>query len=122
MVSDPIGSGFAETLARPGGNVTGFINIESSLAEKWMQLLKEIAPRVTRVAVMFNPEVTPYADFYLRPPQVVASKVGVKAFAATVRSASDIEVAISDLGRDPGGGFIELTNSSPSCIASRSSP
>ena len=109
-VSDPVGSGFAQTLARPGGNITGFTNIESSLAEKWVQMLKEIAPRVTRVAVMFNPDVTPYADFYLRPLQLVASKLGVKAFAATVRSASDIEAAISNLGREPGGGFIDLSN------------
>jgi putative ABC transport system substrate-binding protein len=55
VVSDPVGSGFVESLPRPGGNVTGFVNLEASLVEKWLELLKEIAPRVTRVGVMFNP-------------------------------------------------------------------
>jgi putative ABC transport system substrate-binding protein len=66
-VSDPIGSGFVESLPRPGGNVTGFINLESSLVEKWLELLKEIAPGVTRVAVMFNPQTAQYVEYYLKP-------------------------------------------------------
>jgi putative ABC transport system substrate-binding protein len=111
LVSDPVGSGFVETLARPGGNITGFINIESGLAEKWVQMLKEIAPRVTRVAVMFNPDAAPYAEYYLRPIREVTSRLRMKAYVAAVRSESDIEVAIRDLGREPGGGLIDLTNS-----------
>jgi putative tryptophan/tyrosine transport system substrate-binding protein len=63
VVSDPIGSGFIESLARPGGNMTGFINIESSLGGKWLELLKELAPRTSRVAAMFNPETAPHAEY-----------------------------------------------------------
>ena len=66
IVSDPV-SGFVESLPRPGGNVTGFVNLEASLVEKWLELLKEIAPRVTRVAMMFNPQTASYAEYYLQP-------------------------------------------------------
>jgi putative tryptophan/tyrosine transport system substrate-binding protein len=59
IVSDPVGSGFVETLSHPGGNATGFVNLEASLVEKWVELLKEIAPPVTRTAMMFNPETAP---------------------------------------------------------------
>jgi putative tryptophan/tyrosine transport system substrate-binding protein len=65
--SDPVGSGFVASFARPGGNVTGFIDMEASLASAWLGLLKEIAPRVTRVAFLFNPATAPFAEFY-RPP------------------------------------------------------
>ena len=105
-VADPIGSGFAQTMARPGGNITGFTNLEASLMEKWLQLLKEIAPRVKRVGVMFNPKTAAYADFYLERLNKVASKVGVKTFTAPVGSAADIERVISALGRKAGGGLI----------------
>jgi putative tryptophan/tyrosine transport system substrate-binding protein len=111
IVSDPIGSGFVKTLARPGGNITGYINFESMLVEKWLQLLKEIAPRVTRVAVMFNPDTAPYAEYYLRPLNTAAPKLGVKAYSATVRSESEIQKAIAELGREPNGGLIAMTDS-----------
>jgi putative ABC transport system substrate-binding protein len=111
VVSDPVGTGFVKTLARPGGNITGFINLESSLIEKWLQMLKEIAPRVTRVAVIFNPDTAPYAEYYLRPLQVVAPKFGVKTFNAVVRSESEIREAITGLGREPNGGLIVMTDS-----------
>ena len=111
VVSDPVGSGFVKTLARPGGNITGFINLESSLVEKWLQLLKEIAPRVTRVGVMYNPNTAPYAEYYLRPLNAAAPKLGVKAFAVTVRSEADIQKAIAELGREPNGGLVALTDS-----------
>ncbi len=111
VVSDPVGSGFVKTLARPGGNITGFINLESSLVEKWLQLLKEIAPRVTRVGVMYNPDTAPYAEYYLRPLNAAAPKLGVKAFAVTVRSEADIQKAIAELSREPNGGLVALTDS-----------
>jgi putative ABC transport system substrate-binding protein len=111
VVSDPVGSGFVKTLSQPGGNVTGFINLEPSLVEKSLQLLKEIAPRVTRVAVMFNPDTAPYAHAYLRHLNVVAPKLGVTAYTATVRSESDIDEAISGIGREPGGGLVVMTDS-----------
>jgi putative ABC transport system substrate-binding protein len=110
-VSDPIGSGFVESLPRPGGNVTGFINLESSLVEKWLELLKEIAPRVTRVAVMFNPQTAQYVEYYLKPLETAASKIDVKTLAAPVRSDPDIEAVIVGLGRDPDNGLIAMTDS-----------
>jgi putative tryptophan/tyrosine transport system substrate-binding protein len=111
VVSDPIGSGFVETLAQPGGNITGFINLEASLVEKWLELLKEIVPSVTRVAVMFNPETALYADYYLQPLRAVAPVLGVKPFTATVRSEAEIEEVISGLAREVGGGLMVMTDS-----------
>jgi hypothetical protein len=71
--------------------------------EKWLELLKEIAPRLTRVAVMFNPQTAPYVEYYLKPLETAASKIAVKAFAAPVRSETDIEAVVAGLGGDPGG-------------------
>jgi putative ABC transport system substrate-binding protein len=65
IVADPVGSGFVESLARPGGNATGFTVMEPTISGKWVELLMEIAPRVSRVAVLFNPATTPYANIYL---------------------------------------------------------
>ena len=110
-VSDPIGSGFVKTLARPGGNITGYINLESSLIEKWLQLLKEIAPRLTRVGVIFNPDTAPYAEYYLQPLTAVAPKISVKTYSAAVRSDTDITEALAVLGREPHGGLIVMTDS-----------
>jgi putative tryptophan/tyrosine transport system substrate-binding protein len=104
VVSDPVGSGFVESLPRPGGNVTGFVNLEASLVTKWLELLKEIAPRVTRVGVMFNPQTASYAEYYLQPLEAVALKFDVKVYAAPVRSEDDIRNVITQLGREPGGG------------------
>jgi hypothetical protein len=64
VVSDPVGAGFVASLARPGGNITGFINVEASLGGKWLELLKEIAPRVRRAAIMFNPDTAPGGGSY----------------------------------------------------------
>ena len=110
-VSDPIGSGFVQSLARPGGNITGFVNLESSLVEKWLQLLKEIAPRVTRVGVIFNPKTAPYVEYYLQPLNAVAARYGVKTVMAPVGSEADIEKTIAGLGHEPGGGLIVMTDS-----------
>ena len=108
VVSDPVGSGFIESLARPGGNMTGFINIESSLGGKWLELLKELAPRISRVAVMFNPDTAPHAEYYVRPFEVAAASLAVKPSTAPVRSVTDIEQAIFDLGRPTASGLIVL--------------
>jgi len=111
VVSDPVGSHFVKTLARPGGNITGFVNLESSLVEKWLQLLKEIAPRTTRVGVMFNPRTAPYVEYYLQPLNGVAARLGVKTFAAKVGSDAEIEQTIGGLGREAGSGLLVLTDS-----------
>jgi ABC-type uncharacterized transport system substrate-binding protein len=108
IVSDPIGSRFIESLPRPGGNMTGFINIESSLGGKWLELLKELAPRISRVAVMFNPETAPHAEYYVSPFEVAAPSLAVKPSTMPVRSVTDIEQAISSLGRAQASGLIVL--------------
>jgi ABC transporter substrate binding protein len=72
IVADPIGSGFVASLARPGGNATGFVVTQGSLGSKWLQLLKEIAPRVTRIAALFNPAMAPYAEYLLSPFEAAA--------------------------------------------------
>jgi len=71
-VTDPVGSGFLTSFAKPGGNVTGFINM-ATIAGKWLQLLKEIAPRVTRCAILFNPTAAPYAEYFLAPFKAAAA-------------------------------------------------
>lgn len=67
IVSDPVGSGFVTSLSRPGGNITGFINIEDSLSGKWIEMLKEIVPRIARAVLLFNPQTAPYFAFYQQP-------------------------------------------------------
>jgi putative ABC transport system substrate-binding protein len=110
QVSDPVGSGFVASLARPSGNVTGFtnINIESSIGGKWLELVKEIAPTVRRVAMIYNPPTSPFARYYLRPFEAAGPAYGVQASAAAVHSDADIENAIDALAREPGGGFVVL--------------
>src|SRR5262245_23806778 len=110
IVSDPVGSGFIESLSHPGGNVTGFINLESSLVEKWVELLKEIAPQVTRAAMMFNPETAPFAGYYMRPFEAAARSFGMEPIGAPVRDDADIERVIARLGREAKGGLIIMTD------------
>jgi putative tryptophan/tyrosine transport system substrate-binding protein len=110
-VSDPEGSGFVASLPRPGGNITGFINIESSVAGKWIELLKEVAPGVTHAGLMFNPETAPYADYYLRPFEIAARSLAVEPLAAPVRSAEDIERVVASVGNRPDGGLVLMPDS-----------
>jgi putative ABC transport system substrate-binding protein len=105
VVSDPVGEGFVASLARPGGNITGFINYEGSIAGKWLDLLKEIDPRVVRAAGLFNPDAAPGGgSFFLRPFEAAARSLAITPLATPVRSDADIEAAIAALGREPGGG------------------
>ena len=110
-VSDPVGSGFVASLPRPGGNVTGFTNIEPTMAGKWLELLKEIAPSVARVAFLFNPATAPYAEYYLRPFQAAAASFGSEAIATTVRNIAEIEAAIAAQARAPNSGLVVMTDS-----------
>ena len=104
-VSDPIGSGFVATLSRPGGNVTGFTTIEASLGGKWLELLKEIAPHVNRVAFLFNPETATYAEYYLNLFKAAGATFAVKATTAPVRDKSEVESAIATLAGEPNAGL-----------------
>ena len=89
-VSDPVGSGFVAGLPRPGGNVTGFIDMEGSMAGKWLELLKEIVPRVARVAFLFNPATATYAEYWLNPFKAAAASIAVEAIVAPVRDRARI--------------------------------
>ena len=106
-ISDPVGSGFVESLARPGGNATGFTNFVPTMAAKWLEVLKEIAPQVQRAVLLFNPQTAPYvAQYYQRPFEAAAPSFGVQATAAVVHQTGEIEAALADMAREPGGGLV----------------
>ena len=108
LVSYPVELGFVPGLARPGGNVTGFSAYDAPIMGKWVQLLKEIAPRVTRVAVIFNPSAAPFATFFNRAIETAASSFGITVTLAPIHDEAEIEEVISAQAREPGGGLIDL--------------
>jgi putative tryptophan/tyrosine transport system substrate-binding protein len=108
VVADPVGSGFVASLARPGGNVTGLTLTEPTMTSKWLELLKEIAPHVTRVAFLFNPATTPYRDIYLNPFKAAAPNFAVKAIPTPVHSASELESVVVAQAREPNSGLIVM--------------
>ena len=101
-VSDPVGSGFVASLARPGGNITGFINVEASIAGKWLELLKEVAPGVKRAGLMFNPATATYFEYYLKPFEAAARAAGLTVISLRVSNIADIELAFATRNRDDG--------------------
>jgi len=106
-ISDPVGSGFVESLARPGRNATGFTNFVPTMAAKWLEVLKEIAPQVQRAVLLFNPQTAPYVgQYYQRPFEAAAPSFGVRAIAAVVHTTGEIEAAIANTAREPGGGLV----------------
>jgi putative ABC transport system substrate-binding protein len=109
-VGDPIGSGFVTSLSRPGGNVTGFSTFEVSLGGKWLELLKEIAPRVARVALLFNPATATYAEPYLNSFKTAAASVGVEAIDAPVHDRSEFESVVAAQAREPDGGLVVIAD------------
>jgi putative ABC transport system substrate-binding protein len=108
-VSDPIGSGFAVSLARPGGNITGFTVDDSALGGKWVELLMQIAPGTAHVALLFNPTGPPL-QFFMPSIQAAASSSKVDVRVAAVSSKDEIEGVIAAQARDPGGGLIVMPN------------
>jgi putative ABC transport system substrate-binding protein len=109
VVSDPVGERFVESLARPGGNATGFTNVESSLTGKWLELLKEVALGVKRVAFIFNPELAPGGgSYYTRLIEASAPPFAVTPIVAPVRSVADLERTIGEFVREPNGGLVVL--------------
>jgi putative ABC transport system substrate-binding protein len=105
-VSDPVGSGFVAGLARPGGNITGFINLEPTMGGKWLELLTEIAPGRQRVGVMYNPDTAPYVvSFYLPSFEAAARALKLMPINAPVRSDAEIEAVITGLAREPLSGL-----------------
>ncbi len=108
-VSDPVGSGLVASLSRPSGNVTGFINIEASLAGKWLELLKEIAPRVASVAFLFNPATAPDSgSYFLGPFKAAAPFFRVEAISAPVHDTSELESVVAAQARTPNSGLIVM--------------
>jgi putative ABC transport system substrate-binding protein len=105
--ADTVGAGFVASLARPGGNMTGFSNMEAAIGGKWLQLLTEIAPAVKRAAIMFDPDTAPYGSTYFLPPfEAAARSLQVEPIAAIVHADADTEAAITELGREPRGGLV----------------
>ena len=101
-VSDPVGSGFVAALARPGGNLTGFINVEASIAGKWVGFLKEMAPGIKRAGLMFNPATATYFEYYLKPFEAAAQAAGLSVISLRVSNLADIERAFATMNRDDG--------------------
>lgn len=103
-VSDPIGAGLVETLARPGGNLTGLMLLEASVAGKWLAMLKEMTPRLKRVALLGNPKTSAY-EYFLRTTQAAAPALGIEVVPSRIESASDIEGSLESFARVPDGGL-----------------
>jgi putative ABC transport system substrate-binding protein len=108
-VVDPVGAGFVDSLARPGGNVTGFVSFEYGLSAKWLELLKEIAPRVTRVAVIRDPNISAGTGQF-GAIQGTASALALELIAVNPREASEIERAIAAFASTPNGGLITTSS------------
>jgi putative ABC transport system substrate-binding protein len=104
-VSDPVGSGFVESVARPGGNTTGFNVSEPTMAGKLLELLREIAPRVARVAMLFNPTTATYAEYWLNSFKAAAAAFAVEAITAPVRDRSELDSVFAAQAREPNGGL-----------------
>jgi putative ABC transport system substrate-binding protein len=105
-VQDPVGLGLVKSLSRPGGNITGFTFVNPELIGKWVSLLKEVTPDVTRVGLMFNPSTTPFFVHFVQELQAAHQTVGVELTAVPVTTPADIETAIKALGTPPRGSLI----------------
>ena len=108
QVTDPVGQGLVPNLARPGGHITGFTNFEFSIGTKWLEALKQIAPRVTRVALIYNPETAPHAYLFQRPVEAAAPAFAVTPITVAARSAAELERAVDAFARSPTGGLLVL--------------
>ena len=107
-IVDPVGQGLVASMARPGGNITGFVNLEPSVTGKYLELLKEIAPRVSRVAIFYNPATAPYHEIYLKPLKAAAASLGIAPIAAPVRDLAELESVMAAQAREPDHGLIAM--------------
>ena len=111
-IIDPVASGFVASLSRPGGNATGYIILEPSMASKWPELLKEIAPRVNRIAILHNPATTTlFAEAFLKPFKAAAASFGVDAVVAPVNNISELESVVAAQASEPNAGLIAMPDS-----------
>jgi len=106
QVSDPVGAGVVQSLARPGGNLTGFTNFDLSTAGKWLELLKRLAPNITRVAYLFNPNTAPL--LYAKAVETAAPLLSVKSIPAAVHNAVEIERALEQVARESDSALLVL--------------
>jgi putative tryptophan/tyrosine transport system substrate-binding protein len=111
FVSDPVGSGFIRSFLRPGGNITGLDMSEPVQAGKWVGLLKEIAPSLTRVAMLYNPASATYAEFWLNPFRAAAAAFGMQAISAPIRTMPELESVIAAQAREPNSAVIVMPDS-----------
>jgi putative ABC transport system substrate-binding protein len=107
-IVDPVGQGIVASLARPGGNITGFVNLEASVSGKYVELLKEIAPRVVRVVIVYNPTTAPYFEFYLKPFRAAAATLGIEPVAAAVRDLAELNSVLAAQAQQPNTGLIAM--------------
>jgi putative tryptophan/tyrosine transport system substrate-binding protein len=112
QVTDPIGQGLLASLARPGGNITGFTTFEFSIGTKWLEMLKVVAPNISRVALVFNPRTAPFADSFWKPIEAAAPSFDVTTISAAVADADEIGHVIDQFARQPDGGLIVLPDAS----------
>jgi putative ABC transport system substrate-binding protein len=106
---NPVGAGFVSTLQRPGGNLTGFTNSLPSMGGKWLELLKEVAPAVARVSILFHPDSSARSiSFFMPPVEAVAASIAVEPVATPVRSPAEIESVIANIGRDEAQGLVVM--------------
>jgi putative tryptophan/tyrosine transport system substrate-binding protein len=110
QVTDPVGQGLVANLAQPGGHLTGFTSFEYSIGSKWLELLKQAAPEITRVALVFNPRTAPFADLFWRPVQAAAPAFAVMPTSAAAPTFAELELTLEGLARDGTGGLIVLAD------------
>jgi putative tryptophan/tyrosine transport system substrate-binding protein len=109
-VSDPVEQGFAASLTKPGGNLTGFSAYVFSTGGKWLDLLREAAPQLARAGVAFNPDVSPQTKFFMRAIEAAAATLGTQVVAVPVRAEAELEPALTNFARQPNGGLILPTD------------
>ena len=107
-ITDPVGQGLVASLAHPGGNITGFSILEISMATKWIEALKHLAPGLERVVTIYNPKTAPYFPLYVRAIEQAAPSFAVEPIGLEVRDDAEIERAISAVAHEAGGGLIVM--------------
>jgi putative tryptophan/tyrosine transport system substrate-binding protein len=108
--NNPVGMGFVQSMARPGGNITGFLTFEPTIAGKWLELLKQIAPAVSRVALVHNPQT--HTGQYFESAETAAQSLQIKVLRLAYRDAAELARALVDFAREPNGGLVSLPDSS----------
>jgi putative tryptophan/tyrosine transport system substrate-binding protein len=111
-VSDPVGSGFVSSLAHPGGNITGFLNIETSVVGKWLTFMHELAPQVARIGFLYNPQTAPFARYYLDTFRAASTTLAIEAVDAPVHSIEELEAFMTKLGGKAGAGLFVMSDTS----------